>query len=789
MNANGSCPCEHELVEYCSGRLEPARAEEVQQHLEECETCSRATKRIKAQLSPLIDNDAFPSSLALESTVLLATQEGELEEASIDHLLFSEPQDARAMGRLGKYDVFRLIGRGGMGVVFQAQNEQLRRDVAIKILNRSLSASPVARRRFIREARAAAAISHPNVVIIHDVDEHRGMPYIVMELVTGRTLRAEIRSLTTLDPLRVIRLSAQIAQGLASAHAQGVIHRDIKPGNIMLEHDVDRVKITDFGLARAAIDNVELTSRELAVGTPAYMSPEQIAGKEVDGRSDLFAMGCVMYALLTGHSPFHGHTALEMARKVETHNPRNLHVLDSSIPKFLADIVEKLLQKDPEARFQSAAEVADILNRHLAALNQAPSNQLAYLLNAGELDKNAPPKRPWRLLQVGGVLFMMIAVSAVLGIALLRPDVLGGSRGPAAKDEIEKTSLADSTTIPNEITVSKLGEADFPSLREALAAVDEKNTMVRVLDDATYQGPCEIGGAKHEGLQLISEQQATLEVPADMEAEHHTISLRGASDVIVKGFNIVANGNGHAVFVGGTARGVVLENLHCESLATDGPHATVQIYISSVADGHALLRMTGCRITNRGLSQCVWIHEPSHDVEITGNLFSAHETALALWDSCRRLTISHNVFLQGQDGISLAILKWPDDCHIQISNNTFFGSNSWVSFAGDSLSQGKVEIVNNLILGCERLGMSDEQLPLAPDAWRFRCNHWERGAHTAANAGQDGRIARMHEIGELTISRDANDADFLMPAAGSDLLTSGAGNGYPPFVGAKDRSD
>jgi serine/threonine-protein kinase len=202
----------------------------------------------------------------------------------------------------------------------------------------------------------------------------------------------------------VLRISAQIAQGLAAAHAQGIIHRDVKPGNIMLV-DATRVKITDFGLARVAVADVEFTSRGLAVGTPAYMAPEQVRGEEVDARSDLFALGCVIYAMFTGHSPFHGQTALEIARRIDTFDPPRLREVNKAVPAFLDEIVHKLLQKDPGRRLQSAAEVGDLLNRHLAILNQTPSDRLPAAFQM-ELTQSAPRhKRSW--LAVAGVAIVL----------------------------------------------------------------------------------------------------------------------------------------------------------------------------------------------------------------------------------------------------------------------------------------------------------------------------------------------------------------------------------------------
>jgi tRNA A-37 threonylcarbamoyl transferase component Bud32 len=199
------------------------------------------------------------------------------------------------------YEIYDVRGRGGMGIVLDAFDTVLHRRVAIKVLSPQLATSQTAHRRFLREARAAAGINHVNVVTVHAVDEQAGMPYLVMEYVAGRTLRERIR-LGPLDLVTMPRIGAQIAAGLAAAHEHGVIHRDIKPANVLLADGVERVKISDFSLALVLLDNTQASSAERPVGTPAYMSPEKVGGQRVDACSDLFNLGCVLYAMSTGKS-------------------------------------------------------------------------------------------------------------------------------------------------------------------------------------------------------------------------------------------------------------------------------------------------------------------------------------------------------------------------------------------------------------------------------------------------------------------------------------------------------
>ena len=208
-----------------------------------------------------------------------------------------------------------------------------------------------------RPARAAA-IGHVNVVTIHSVDEEHGLPYLVMECLVGRSLKGRIEAGPKLDPREVLRIGMQIAEGLEAAHLQGVIHRDIKPANIMLLDRGGGVKITDFGLALVELDLAEMTSAGQVVGTPAYMSPEQVRGESVDARSDLFSLGCVLFAMVAGRPPFQGRHILEIGRRITDEEPAPLHLLDPAVPRPLSDLVGRLLQKAAEDRPATAGEVA-----------------------------------------------------------------------------------------------------------------------------------------------------------------------------------------------------------------------------------------------------------------------------------------------------------------------------------------------------------------------------------------------------------------------------------------------
>jgi Tol biopolymer transport system component len=314
------------------------------------------------------DTDAARSQGHLAATILTRPE-------SADDLTFLTPSDRPGvLGTLDHYEVLSICGRGGMGIVLKAHDPRLKRIVALKVLSPEFAANPTARKRFLREAQAAAAVTHPHVVTIYAVEEGRpssndhrpsALPYLVMEYIAGQTLRDKIEREGTLPVDTILRIGSQIACGLAAAHKQGLIHRDIKPANVLLENGIERVKLTDFGLARA-VDDVSVTRTGEVAGTPQYMSPEQAQGHAVDHRSDLFSLGSVLYTMCTGRPPFRGETVISVIRRVCDEAPRPIREVNPEIPAWLADEVNRLLQKNPAERFQTAAEVSDLLGDHLA---------------------------------------------------------------------------------------------------------------------------------------------------------------------------------------------------------------------------------------------------------------------------------------------------------------------------------------------------------------------------------------------------------------------------------------
>ena len=316
--------------------------------------------------------DFFDDRDALESLAgpLREAARDPEDEASLADLDPSEHPDH--LGRLGPYEVIDQLGRGGMGVVFLGFDPTLNRSAAIKVLAPQWSADPGARRRFIREARSAAAISHPHVVTIHAVGEWKGRAYLVMEYVPGPSLQERLDEDGPPSIADALAIAIQVASGLAAAHARGLIHRDIKPGNVLLEGDLPRAKLGDFGLARA-VDDVGLTRQGILAGTPQYMAPEQARGEPLDARADLFSLGGLIYALCTGEPPFRGTSTPEVLRRVSDEPHPSARRINPEVPDWLVEIIDRLMAKDPAGRFATAAEVADLLERRLAGLRDGPS--------------------------------------------------------------------------------------------------------------------------------------------------------------------------------------------------------------------------------------------------------------------------------------------------------------------------------------------------------------------------------------------------------------------------------
>lgn len=263
--------------------------------------------------------------------------------------------------RLGPYRIVRTLGHGGMGAVYLAVDENLDREVAVKVMLPHFATIPAARERFVREARAAARVKSDHVVTIYQVGDSFGIPFIAMEFLHGQPLDGFLKATPEVPIPTIVRIARDVASGLADAHALGLVHRDIKPANLWLESPSNRVKILDFGLARKDSDS-QLTAAGAAIGTPAFMSPEQARGDRVDARTDLFSLGGVLYLLCTGKLPFPGTSQIEVLSKLATDKPAAVDSLNAGVPTPLAELIHRLLAKHPDDRPESAISLVAALD-------------------------------------------------------------------------------------------------------------------------------------------------------------------------------------------------------------------------------------------------------------------------------------------------------------------------------------------------------------------------------------------------------------------------------------------
>ncbi|HEV3259096.1 MAG TPA: protein kinase [Gemmataceae bacterium] len=349
------------------------------------------------------------------------------------------------LGRLGPYRVLRFLGAGGMGIVFEAEDPHLQRRVALKVMRPVLVADGSARRRFLREARAIAALKHDHIVTIHQVAQARGLPFFAMEFLTGETLEDRLRRTGRPGVAATLRIGREIATGLAAAHRRGLVHRDIKPANLWLEADTDRVKILDFGLALTADDAEPLTHYGAVLGTPGYMAPEQATGQSADARCDLFSLGVVLYRLCAGRLPFAVNGGAGAPPAGDDSRPRPPHVVCPDVPPALSLLVMRLLARSAADRPPTADAVAANLQA-LADGRPGPTWLAASdAADPAPLVQSAPPRRRWvgawitlaaALLSAGALLAAVLSPKTDKGRFILEADGQTGATTRRAALEV-----------------------------------------------------------------------------------------------------------------------------------------------------------------------------------------------------------------------------------------------------------------------------------------------------------------------------------------------------------------
>lgn len=421
-------PCSFDIERFLAGQFSSQEEAAFEDHLAHCEPCRQLLSQAAAdarsweKAKHYLNRNQEPAVTVRDVT---AQREQSIPvETLADHntqsliqqtlKLLAPTDDPHMLGRLGPYEVSGIIGAGGMGIVLKGWDKSLNRVVAIKVMSPHLATSGVAKARFLREAQAAAGIVHPNVIDIYGVAEHESIPYLVMPYVRGHSLQKRVQEQGALPTEDVVRIGLQIASGLAAAHAQGIIHRDIKPANILVGDGIDRIVITDFGLART-VDDASLTRSGTVAGTPQYMSPEQARGERIDERSDLFSLGSVLYFLCTGHSPFRSETLYGILHRIGTIDVRDIREVQPSAPAWLQNLIRRLHSPSPEDRFDSATKVAQLLEKCLAHCQHPLKHQLpAELLHATASAKTLYRDKPTSFLRMILGSIALLAVITVL---------------------------------------------------------------------------------------------------------------------------------------------------------------------------------------------------------------------------------------------------------------------------------------------------------------------------------------------------------------------------------------
>ena len=378
-----------------------------------------------------------------------------------------------ASKRFGRYEIVGELGRGAMGVVYKARDPQIDRMVALKTVSlrgQEPEEESEFRRRFQNEAQAAGRLHHPGIVAVFDVGEEPEShePYIVLEYVAGEALNKMLAREKKLPLARALQLAEEIAEALEYAHAQGVIHRDIKPGNILIAPD-GRSKIADFGIAKLNLAHFTLPGKVL--GTPAYMAPEQLTGEGADGRSDLFSLGVILYAMVTGHSPFQGDSATTVCFKVANREPVPASALDLSLPPELDAIISRAMAKDPKKRYQKGAELANDVRELLVLLKPSSTTTSLSSISAtaakraaqkADLERNpvmgaayavkliraAIRRAPVRDLILGAATIAMLAIVGVQSKLLMWTHGQAADPGQIRAEQIHASQLASSPPTP-----------------------------------------------------------------------------------------------------------------------------------------------------------------------------------------------------------------------------------------------------------------------------------------------------------------------------------------------------
>lgn len=697
---------------------------------------------------------------------------GKLDEpiAGQVHVPLLEPGDPEM---IGKFRILQRLGKGGMGVVYKAYDEALQRFVAIKAVSRELASDEVARRRFIREARAVAAIRHTNVITIHAVESQGEIPYLVMELIDGCTLRAFRKREEPLTPLRILSIAAQIASGLTAAHVRGVVHRDVKLTNIMIDGS-DRVVITDFGLARAVMDNANLTSGAMPLGTPAYMSPEQVQGEPVDARSDLFSFGCVLYAMYTGYSPFQGLNPLEMARKVTEFKPPSLKDINPNAPEFFSDIVDRLLQKDPDRRYQSSLEVRDLLLRHLRELNQSSTDEIDAMLFHTHRKKKKRPRWKWITASATALVLLFVAGGWMSG--WFSPQ----ESGPVKNSLLDIGPDVDTKTRPARLLVERLRDASPGEVID--------------LPVGTYMETITLENVKDVTLRSSQTGPVHFVPPGPDQPAFRVV---GCSNLTFQGIEASVE-DASFLSIDGACENISLEGLKLSQIPDGSAVGLVQIEKNAQINGFSVADST---FDIQGRGQAIWIEQGSaaKAISIHDNHFRSINTHIGIMRPVDGCQITHNHFSGGANAINLSLTEGSSgetfEKKLEITNNTMVGVRFWLGLHDAIPSREDFAVVvNNLLVDCGRMQGDEDSLLQAKDVWHWQANYWQPDYTHPEDYSRD-RLERIDYQVTKRLEPGTIDASELdEPAATWDatleqVIRNGAGEAFPSYLGSVKPDD
>lgn len=499
--------CDPELLKQSlSEQLSEQAEERLIAHLDECKTCRQHLETLAgapkdwSTIEEALKEERYADTL--HWSAISDSPKPIPTDFAVDFLLPSEQADS--IGRLDDIEIHSVIGQGGNGIVLKGYQAELKRLVAVKVMAPALAASAAARQRFAREAQATAAIVHPNVMPILTVHSEGPLPYLVMPFVDCESLQQRIDNAGSLSVLDVLRIAHQVASGLAAAHAQGLVHRDVKPANILLEKRINRMMLTDFGLARAA-DDASLTRTGLIAGTPSYMSPEQARGDVVDVRSDLFSLGSVMYAMATGRPPFRAETVYGILRRVTDETPRPVHQVNSQIPLWLSALIAKFQHASPDERISDSETAAELLQECLAHVQQPTAFELPVTVRqmqakAGrqKLAQQAAPffKLPYLMIAVLLVAVAMLVINQNSDSDLANENVVSSL---LTNDTSQDQNLQDSVmkTAPNlatETTETKATESVVLQTNEPAQADNDKSSNSEQVSTPAFDWTDDLSG-------------------------------------------------------------------------------------------------------------------------------------------------------------------------------------------------------------------------------------------------------------------------------------------------------